>query len=368
MPDQAATVGAILAHEVLLVFAVGALSSCVHEVNVPKPESLKASRHRAAESAALSVETANAVDLGDGDLTARSLRAKLAKSPGDLDARMALAEHYREQGHPELALDHYGIAAARFPDNAQVRLAAAKTLRQMDANSEASEVLLAYWRSHPKDTPPSLLSELGIVDDDLGKFPDAAYAYRAALVLKPKDAAIHNNLGYNQLLQGRNREAAEEFRRALDLDPHLSVARDNLGIALASVANPAKAGGNPSGAGGSPADEALDDFRSVGGPAIAHNNLAAILIEQGRYPEARVELNRAFGYQRNFPAALDNLRLVSELDGQPATIALVPPPVTPIRRFALTISRALVGSGAQQETSDKTKHAAAQTASPAPEE
>ena len=42
------------------------------------------------------------------------------------------------------------------------------------------------------------------------------------------------NLGYNLLLQGKNEEAAAEFRRALVLRPDSQTARNNLGLAMAA--------------------------------------------------------------------------------------------------------------------------------------
>jgi hypothetical protein len=48
------------------------------------------------------------------------------------------------------------------------------------------------------------------------------------------------------------------------------------------------------------------------------------LIEEGRYAEARRELDIALGYNRYHSAALENLRLVSRLDGKPASIPLKP--------------------------------------------
>ena len=52
--------------------------------------------------------------------------------------------------------------------------------------------------------------------------------------------------------------------------------------------------------------------------------MAALLIQQGRYAEARKELDLALGYNRTYSAALNNLKLVSELDGKPASITAKP--------------------------------------------
>jgi hypothetical protein len=84
-------------------------------------------------------------------------------------------------------------------------------------------------------------------------------------------------------------------------------------------------------------------MQSVSDPATAHSNLAAVLIEQGQYQQARAELNIALGYRNDHPAALSNLQLVSELDGKPFA---VPPHVQASRwrRFGGGLKRVLVGT------------------------
>jgi Flp pilus assembly protein TadD len=144
---------------------------------------------------------------------------------------------------------------------------------------------------------------LGILRDDLGELAAAEQAHREAAKLRPDLDSLHNNLGYNLLLQGKSGEAAAEFRRALAIRPGSQIARNNLGAALASQPK-----------------EAILQWQSVSDPATAHNNLAAVLIEQGRFEEARRELDAALGYKRDLPAAWHNMRLVSDMDGQPATV------------------------------------------------
>ena len=66
---------------------------------------------------------------------------------------------------------------------------------------------------------PDLLSLLGILQDDTGQFPAAEQTYRAALAHAPDRADLHNNLGYNLLLQAKPVEAAAELQAALKIDP-----------------------------------------------------------------------------------------------------------------------------------------------------
>ena len=248
----------------------------------------------------------NAMDLGDGDFEARALRRKMAEQPDSLEVRMALARRYEALGSPELALEHYRLAAARWPDSAELHLLLGKSLRRAGARGEAEHVLREFLRAHPQSSP-EFASLLGIVLDEQKQWAEGERAHRDALALNPKSDSLHNNLGYNLLMQGKNNDAAAEFRDALKINPQSVVARNNLGMALANTP-----------------DQAAVNWPSVGDPAAAHNNMAAVLIQQGRYEEARKELDLALGYNRSYSAALNNLRLVSELDGKPATIAAKP--------------------------------------------
>ena len=150
-----------------------------------------------------------------------------------------------------------------------------------------------------------VLGWLGILQDEAREYPAAETNHRAAIDRQPGFDWLHNNLGYNLLLQGKSQEAAAEFRQALTINASSALARNNLGLALAADSK-----------------DALLQWQSVSDPATVHNNLAAILIEQGRYSEARKELNLALGYKPDHMAALANLALCSDLDGKPAQVVL----------------------------------------------
>jgi Tfp pilus assembly protein PilF len=254
-------------------------------------------------------QVTNAVDAGDGDYITRTLREKLVADPQNLPVRLQLADRYQQLGYSELAIEHYRLASARFPQDASVAMKLAKSLRDFNHIEDAIGVLANFCDKNPAP-PPDLLSLFGILRDDAGHYAEAEKSYRAALNGAPKLAYLHNNLGYNLLLQGRAKEAADEFREALALEPHSRLANDNLGLALLAQW---KTDEQPK--------EALLRWESVSGPATAHNNLASVLMEQGRYAEARKELEIALGYQKDHPAALANLRLLAELDGKSAAVA-----------------------------------------------
>jgi Flp pilus assembly protein TadD len=261
----------------------------------PRPKPVSAPRTAVAEN--IQRQVRNAVDAGEGDVRVRTLRKQLATNPGDLAARLELARLYVKSGFPDVALEHYRFAASQFPDSAEVAVAMGRTLHSLGLTADARAHLHAFVTAHP-DSGWEPLSWLAIYQDRTRDYVAAETNHRTALKLKPGSDALHNNLGYNLLLQGKAAEAAVEFRRALEIAPQSLLARSNLAIALA---------GQPS--------AAVAQFQTVTDSATAHNNLAAVMIERGDYKGARRELELALGYRKDHPAVLSNLQLVSDLDG-----------------------------------------------------
>jgi Flp pilus assembly protein TadD len=285
----------------------------------------------------------NAVDAGEGDARVREWRRRLAVNPNDLPARLDLARYYTSAGYPELALDHYRIASARFPDNAQVAVALARSLARAGFHPEARDGLDRFLGIHPESAAEGH-SWSGILADEAGDLAAGERSHRAALNLRRNSAALHNNLGYNLLLQGRRDEASAQFRRALEIDPANALAGSNL--ALAVSARP---------------DEAVASWRKVVDPASAHNNVAAAMIESGDYDGARRELGRALALNHGHAAALSNLQLVSELDRGGLDPLSKASAASAWRRFVRTLGIVLVG-----EPEHKSKQTAAEAGKDVP--
>jgi tetratricopeptide (TPR) repeat protein len=242
----------------------------------------------------------NAADAGDGDYALKSLRNRVAAEPDNVAVRLELAKAYRERGYPDVALEICRLAVARFPESSEAQFTLVHTLHDLGRPREA----IAALEAKPRDSA-DYFSWLGLLHDQDGAWDTGEAGHRQAIALAPAQDALHNNLGYNLLMQKKSEEAAAEFREALRLNPASQVARNNLGLALAS----------------SNTAQAISSWQAASDPATAHNNLAAFWIEKGNYPEARKELTIALGYNRSHPAALKNMELVARLDGQPAILA-----------------------------------------------
>lgn len=291
----------------------------------------------------------NAVDAGDGDIEVRRLRRRVAAVPSDSAARLALAEHYEKSGYPELAIDHLRQVLASDAAHTTASLRLAATLERMTLREEALSALEAAAVAK-SEADAALQSAIGIAKDRLGRFADAEQHHRAAVVLASQNDRYHNNLGYYLMTQRRFPEAIAEFETALKLVPRSEVARNNLGLALARSSN-----------GDEMREKALLNWKSAYGPASAHTNLAAVLMETGDYAAARRELAVALSFEKKFAPALRNLRLVSELDGKPASVELAAARTDArdgrFSRFAKGLKRAFVLE--RDETPNETRNARA---------
>jgi tetratricopeptide (TPR) repeat protein len=290
---------------ILPVGAIVLLASCAHQSQTAAVKTPPA-------PSAMQRQVLNAVDAGDGDIELKTLRARIIAEPANLNARLELGKAYEQRGYPELAIDHYRWATEHSPESAEAQLVLARALDFAGYLDQGIASLSAFLKDHPQDGP-TLYSWLGIMRDDASDWKGSEQAYREAMSKSKEDRDyLHNNLGYALLKQGENEKAAAEFRAALKLNPHSEIARGNLGLALAPA---------------SP-KEAIVNWQSMNDPASAHSNMAAVLIEQGKYSEARKELEVALQYNRKNSAALANLELLSGLDGKPAALPLFTKPAT----------------------------------------
>ena len=262
----------------------------------------------------------NAIDAGDGDVTVRELRRAILEQPERLDLRLELVKHFEKLGETELVVEHLRLLSERFPANEDLNLRLARSLRSGGARDEALRILRNLTARQTVDSP-AVWSLTGILLDELNRPMEGEAEHRRALELARRDEMsaevdiYENNLGFNLLAQGRRDEAVVLFEAALARRPRSEVARNNLATALASTKE-----------GEIDTPAVLAHWKSVIDPASAHNNLAAVLMEQGRYPEARAELEESLKLRIDLPAAWKNLQLLSELDGQPVTIPAVKNP------------------------------------------
>ncbi len=157
---------------------------------------------------------------------------------------------------------------------------------------------ILIWMDCIKKSPqtPRPYNNLGVALAHLGHYREAADQYRQALQIDPRYAHAYTNLGRALASQGNIDAAIGQFNTALKISPGNYVAHNNLGIALALQGRHA---------------EAIEHFSAA--LAInpdfvnAHNNLGAALKHQGRLAEAAVHLRTALKIDPFFTPAHNNL-------------------------------------------------------------
>jgi tetratricopeptide (TPR) repeat protein len=152
-----------------------------------------------------------------------------------------------------LTLDEYAAAMGRAKDVASEldALFVARAMRPLDPRTHAAlgaafvrlarypEALASFTLAEKLGGPtvPTLAGR-GDAARGLGRFDEAADDYARALELEPGSAVLHNKLGVVRALEGRRDDALEHWRLAVRLDPAQSEAAANIARLLAQRAAP----------------------------------------------------------------------------------------------------------------------------------
>jgi Flp pilus assembly protein TadD len=233
------------------------------------PESLEAFmtkvRHLSTEArppraAATTIEGTDAL------LAAAAFTADAAPSPRTL---LAAAAEYRRVGIFDRAHGFLQKALALAPGDAAIHDAMARLWR--DAGLPHLALGDAHRAVYFAPRSPEPRNTLGTVLQALGRRTDARLQYEHALRLDPSAAYALNNLCYAWILERRSDNAVSACREALALQPTLSAARNNLGLAHAAAGD---------------LGEARAAFDETGQPAQALYNIGIVHLAQRRFSAA----------------------------------------------------------------------------------
>jgi serine/threonine-protein kinase len=154
----------------------------------------------------------------------------------------------------------------------QLLAALGERLQLTGGDTEFTEFLQRVQRAHPDDFWANFWLAYALREREPG---DAVGYCQAALALRPKAAAVYNNLGLALSANNRLDEAIDHYQQALQIDPKLVQAHVNLGHALHDKGR---------------LDEAIDHYQQAlhidPKSAAAHNNLSLALKAKGRLDEA----------------------------------------------------------------------------------
>ena len=203
---------------------------------------------------------------------------------------------YLNSGEPRRALPDLARAVEMAPTQATYHRALGLAYY---FNRNLPDAVRAFRRAVELDPKfADAFVDLGRAYLEQGDLPRAEQAVKAALAntlyLTPHLA--HFTLGTIYQRQGRLEEAADQFRRAVDVDPELANAHNSLGMIYLAQ---------------NKLDQAIASFQTASRlrPNVAetHGNLGIAYFRAGRKAEAKAALDKALQLQPTGPAA-DGLR------------------------------------------------------------
>jgi tetratricopeptide (TPR) repeat protein len=200
--------------------------------------------------------------------------------------------------------------------------------RAAEQQGDLDQAMAAYRAAVERDhRRADAYARMAVLNDKQGKFRESAELYRKALAVQPGDPDIFCDMGYSFYLQRRWAEAEMNLRQSIAINPDHQRAHNNLALLLVRDNR---------------LDDALAEFRKGGSdPVHAHLNLAFALTIDQRWESARAEYQRALAIDPSCQLAktrLDQLNTLvarressdGALPGQaPIATATAAPPSVP---------------------------------------
>lgn len=147
-----------------------------------------------------------------------------ADRPAELWQRMGNSS--LEQGEYSDAVEYLQRAVLAAPRNAAYRVGLAEALNGADRPAEAVPELICALRAN--GDMPQIHATLGAAMEQLGRFGEAAAAYRNLIRSRPDSFQAHNNLGKTLRKAGEPLDAIKAFERAAHLKPESISAHEGL--------------------------------------------------------------------------------------------------------------------------------------------
>jgi tetratricopeptide (TPR) repeat protein len=217
-------------------------------------------------------------DLTDKGLSASRIRRVIRRLTVDLGAQRDPLVKLRVYGNDRrLVIDSDGCEVEAETGQILIDFAVSRL-------AEAADRTIAFdpsGRNHEPQSAYEWFLEATELEEDSGKWDQAEQAYRKALEIDPHLSAASTNLGNLLFRQERSKEAEELYRSAIQADPEQPQAYYNLGFLKLEQGR---------------ADLAIVFFQKALGLdpdfADARFNLGVALEREGRTPEARREFVR----------------------------------------------------------------------------
>jgi CheY-like chemotaxis protein/thioredoxin-like negative regulator of GroEL len=165
---------------------------------------------------------------GELDTARQYYQKAVSLVPKFIKAQDSLARVHLAQGKPELAAKHLQAAVAISPRNIQRQLNLGQALLQAGRPEEARRVLSGITRHVEPKERPEVARQVGETLLEAGLDEDAQLAFQEGIESDPDDIHLYNRLGIAFRKQGKTREAIDNYRRALQIDPENEILLYNL--------------------------------------------------------------------------------------------------------------------------------------------
>lgn len=159
---------------------------------------------------------------GDLNGAIRNLSRYWQAHKGNMRAANALGILYGMQGKHDVAAEQFKIVYAANPDFPEIAANLALSLIQIGKPAEAEQILTSSTQRNPNDPQPlEILADMAVQRGDL---PVAVERLKAALRLKPDDAALECSLADVLFRQEKDDEGLQHIDAALKIVPGFHVA------------------------------------------------------------------------------------------------------------------------------------------------
>jgi len=239
----------------------------------------------------------------EGTLSRNNLGNSLL-ARGDVEGAIREFRRAAEEA-PGLALPRINLARAHVlrGDLKTARSLLEEALRSTDDFPEA-EVLLANIEREEGDPrgaerrlrrllerePSALIHRsLGILDYEQGRQSEAAEEYRKAIAIEPDDPEGYNNLGVLLKEEGKPEEAEAQFRKALEVDPDFAGSYNNLALLAMEREDWETAG-----------EMLRQALTRLPDDPMIHNNQGNYLFHRQRLLEAESEFRKALALRSDY--------------------------------------------------------------------
>lgn len=200
-------------------------------------DSSKASVSRAIDSVT-AIDQQNMAELmlsaGDPDEAVNYFAAQMERNPDDIIMQRGLARSLVRAGRGSEALPIWRRVVAHPEASNDDSVMLADTYIRTNNWPEAEKTLNSIPPTHESFDRYRLEA---MIADSKQQWSRADHFYETAAGLTTRPSGVYNNWGFSKLTRGKPREAEQLFNQALQHDPALFTAKNNLALARAGQGN-----------------------------------------------------------------------------------------------------------------------------------